>query len=40
MVTLLARRPYFNNGGKHSGLSAATLGIDGPAESALVGGKA
>lgn len=40
MVTLLARRPYFNNGGKHSGLSPATLGIDGPAESALVGGKA
>ncbi|MCW2752992.1 MAG: preprotein translocase subunit SecD [Marmoricola sp.] len=29
-VTLLARRPYFNTGGKWSGLSEETLGIDGP----------
>ena len=29
-VTLLARRPYFNAGGKWSGLSEETLGIDGP----------
>jgi preprotein translocase subunit SecD len=29
-VTVLARRPYFNTGGKWSGLSEETLGIDGP----------
>ncbi len=30
-VTLLARRPYFNNGGAWSGLSTESLGIDAPA---------
>jgi preprotein translocase subunit SecD len=42
-VTLLARRPYFNNGGKYSGLSRDSLGVDdevAPASSVLVGGKA
>ncbi len=42
-VSLLARRPYFNNGGKYSGLSRDSLGVDdevAPASSVLVGGKA
>ncbi len=40
VMTLLARRRFFNTGHRLSGLSDATLGIDGPANAQLVGGRA
>ncbi|HET6167744.1 MAG TPA: protein translocase subunit SecD [Marmoricola sp.] len=42
MVTLLARRRFFNTGTRFSGLSAETLGIDeqGPTQPRLAGGAA
>ncbi|HEY0902559.1 MAG TPA: protein translocase subunit SecD [Marmoricola sp.] len=43
MVSLLARRTFFNSGNKYSGLSAETLGVDAlPAHAStrLVGGRA
>ncbi len=40
MVTVLARRTFFNTGHRFSGLSRETLGIDGPGrEAQLVGGR-
>ena len=40
MVTVLARRRFFNTGHRFSGLSRETLGIDGPGRDAqLVGGR-
>lgn len=39
-VSFLARYKFFNSGGKLSGLSAETLGIDAPAAPVTVGGKA
>jgi preprotein translocase subunit SecD len=40
MVTLLARRKFFNSGSRFSGLSAETLGVDElPADARLVGGR-
>lgn len=40
MVSWLARFHFFNGGGKLSGLSPETLGIDAPARPVAVGGKA
>ena len=40
MVSLLARRKFFNSGSRFSGLSAETLGVDElPADARLVGGR-
>ena len=39
-MTYLARRPFFSNGGRLSGLSAETLGIDEPRDARLAGGRA
>ncbi|MCZ4499755.1 MAG: protein-export rane protein SecD [Marmoricola sp.] len=40
-VSLLAKKPYFNNGGRWSGLSPETLGIDGePNAPRIAGGTA
>jgi preprotein translocase subunit SecD len=41
MISLLARRRFFNSGSKYSGLSAETLGIDEiTADRRLAGGRA
>jgi preprotein translocase subunit SecD len=41
MMTLLARRTFFNSGRRFSGLSPETLGIDeGPRRAQLAGGSA
>jgi preprotein translocase subunit SecD len=38
MITLLSRRRFFNSGHRLSGLSASTLGIDGPSGRGVVAG--